>query len=217
MDLFAKFKENLKKTLAAVKKPGDPAYELVKAIDAPDNWESLERLLVEHRTRARRRQQEVMERLEPLAQRVEETLAKAKETKVKVIRQNLMRQVESYMDELEAEDEPAKIHSSNARMLTNVIKQVQRARAMSERGIGADAIDAIATQLEEIVVDHETAMEAMDELDSAGEINTGKETSPAAIEERLAAIYDTGEDDQAAPAESSDDELDALEKRLLEE
>jgi len=217
MDLFATFKETLKRSVGALKKQDDPAVALLEAISAADNWEGLERRLVELRAVGRKRQQEVLERLGPLAERIEGLLANAREAKVKVMRQNLLRQAEGFMQELESEDEPAKIHASNCAMLTNIIKQVRRARAMAERTIDADAIDSISTHLEEIVVAHESTLEAAGELEEAGQIATPGEVSVATIEKRLSAVYDTGE---AADAEldtgEAGQDIEDLEKKLYE-
>ena len=83
MDFFGNFKEALKRSLGKLKKKGDPSVELLKAIEASDNWEALEDQLVTLRTRSRKRQQDVLERLEPLAKRVEEKLAEAKGAKIR--------------------------------------------------------------------------------------------------------------------------------------
>jgi hypothetical protein len=198
-------------------RPGDPSADIMAAIEQADNWETLENRVAGLRALSRKRQQEVMERLEPLAQRIESILAQAREAKVKIVRQNLLRQAEGYMQELEAEDEPAKIHAANCQMLTNIIKQVQRARAMSERGIDAEAVDLITTHLEEIVVTHETALEAAQELEAAGRIETPAEVSVASLQKRLSSVYDLGET-EAAPQESAqpDKSVQDLEKKLYE-
>lgn len=218
MDLFASFKLSLKKSVSALKGKDDPTAALLRAVDASDNWEGLEKRLIELRAVSRKRQQEVLERLEPLAKRVEGILAQAKEAKIKVMKQNLLRQAEGYVQELEAEDEPAKIHGANCQMLTNIIKQVRRARAMAERGVEAQAIDTITTRLEEIVVSHESALEAAAELDEAGAIATPASTSVSSLEKRLSAVYDAGEDEtaEAASAPDADQQTKALEKKLYE-
>ncbi|MCX7013246.1 MAG: hypothetical protein NTW86_11925 [Candidatus Sumerlaeota bacterium] len=218
MDLFASFKQSLKKSVSALKGKDDPTAALFKAVEASDNWEGLEKRLVELRAVSRKRQQEVLDRLEPLAKRVEGILAQAKDAKIKVMKQNLLRQAEGFVQELEAEDEPAKIHGANCQMLTNIIKQVRRARAMAERGVEAQAIDTITTRLEEIVVSHESAMEAATELDQAGEISTPVSTTASSLEKRLSAVYDLGDDDvQEEPAAAdSDEQTKALEKKLYE-
>ena len=219
MDLFAKFKENLKQSLSGLKKRGDPSRELFDAVEAADNWETLKEHLAKLRALSRRRQQEVLERLEPLAERVEGLLAQAKEMKIKVMKQNLLRQAQGYMRELEAEDEPARIHSANCEMLTNIVKQVERARAMSERGIDEEAVDAIATRLEEIVVTHEATMEAAGELEAAGRITTPGEVSMDALQARLSAVYDTGkaDEDETGPAAATREQIGDIEKELYEE
>lgn len=217
MDLFAKFKDTLKKSVAALKRKEDPARELMKAIEASDNWDTLEKRLIELRAVSRKRQQEVLVRLEPLAKQVESLIAQAKEAKVKVVRQNLLRQADGYMQQLEAEDEPAKIHSANCAMLTNIVKQVQRARAMGEGRVEADAIDLITTHLEEIVVSHEAAMEAAAELESAGRIEGPKEVSTASLEKRLSSIYEVEETPvRGAAAQDVEKDISDIEKKLYE-
>jgi len=218
MDLFGTFKQSLKKSVSALKGKSDPSAALLQAVEASDNWESLERRLIELRAVSRKRQQEVLERLEPLAKRVEAILAQAKQAKIKVMKQNLLRQADGYVQELEAEDEPAKIHGSNCQMLTNIIKQVRRARAMAERGVDAQAVDTITTRLEEIVVSHESAMEAAAELDQAGEISTPGAASVSSIERRLSAVYEVGEDEEPeeAAGADTDEQTRALEKKLYE-
>jgi hypothetical protein len=44
MDLFTKFKETLVKAVGALRKPGDPSLELLKALDAAKNPRSEELL-----------------------------------------------------------------------------------------------------------------------------------------------------------------------------
>jgi hypothetical protein len=223
MDLFASFKETLKKSAALLKGRSDPVLELRDAIEASDNWDGLERRLMDLRAVSRKRQQEIVERLEPLAKQVEHLLARAREAKVKVLKQNLLRQAEGYMQQLEAEDEPAKIHSANCRMLTNLIKQAQRARAMIERGIEADAIDLITTRFEEVVVAHESTLEAAGELESAGRVEVPRDVSMASIEKRLSAVYETEPTGdtlrQGVPEErdeAPDQQLRDLENKLYE-
>jgi hypothetical protein len=219
MDLFASFKGTLKKSAALLKGRSDPVLELRNAIEASDNWDALERRLMDLRAISRKRQQEIVERLEPLAKQVEHLLTQAREAKVKVLKQNLLRQAEGYMQQLEAEDEPAKIHSANCRMLTNLIKQVQRARAMIERGIEADAIDLITTRFEEVVVAHESTLEAAGELESAARVEVPTDVSMASIEKRLSAVYETQPTEPPVEEErdeAPDQQLQDLENKLYE-
>jgi len=219
MDFFASFKETLKKSAALLKGRSDPVLELRNAIEASDNWDALERRLMDLRAISRKRQQEIVERLEPLAKQVEHLLTQAREAKVKVLKQNLLRQAEGYMQQLEAEDEPAKIHSANCRMLTNLIKQVQRARAMIERGIEADAIDLITTRFEEVVVAHESTLEAAGELESAARVEVPTDVSMASIEKRLSAVYETQPTEPPVEEErdeAPDQQLQDLENKLYE-
>ena len=53
MDAFAKYKEQLRKMVGALRRPGNPSEEMLKAIDAADNWEGLEKRLVDLRTVSR--------------------------------------------------------------------------------------------------------------------------------------------------------------------
>ncbi|MBN2310097.1 MAG: hypothetical protein JXR94_14075 [Candidatus Hydrogenedentes bacterium] len=218
MEFFSKFKEALKGSVAKLRRPGDPSAELLKAVEAADNWDQLEQRLIELRALSRKRQQEVLERLQPLADQIEAKIAEAKAAKIKVIKENLLRQAQGYMKQLEAEDEPARIHSANNEMLTGLIKQVQRARAMTERGVEANAIDLITTRLEEIVVSQEEVFEAAAELEEAGRIAGTEDVSVEGLEQRLSAVYDTGaESSEPEPAkEQTDKGIRDLEKELYE-
>ncbi len=216
MDPFTKFKGALRKSLERVKGKTDPAIELMQAVEAAGDWKSLEEKLTVVRTINRKRQQEILERLEPLASRVEELLKQAKKERISVKKQNLLRQAEDGMRELEAEDEPAKIYSANSQAITNIITQVRRARAMSERGIETESIDALTVQLEEIVVGYDDAMEAARGMDEIAAPATGmKDTSVAQMEERLSAIIAPVEDDDSGVGDASPDAgVSDLEKKL---
>lgn len=218
MDLFRLFKNSLKKTLSAIKKQDDPALRVIDALEAAEDWDGLEERVIALRAVSRKRQQEVLDRLAPLAQRIEELVQQAKGSKIRVVKQNLLRQAEGYMQELEAEDEPARIHGANGTMLTNILKQVRRAKAMAERGISDDAIDVIATHLEEIVVEHESAMAAVNELESAGQEQAPIQVRATDIERRLSVVYGPAdgesESDEAAEAQGISEA--ALESKLYE-
>jgi len=215
MDLFRKFTEALKQSVAAIRGPGDPAGELLEAIDKADNWQSLERKLAEQRCISRRRQQEVLESLDPLATKVEALLAQAKTARIKVVRENLLRQAEGYMHQLEAEDYPAEIHSANCRMLTQLIKQVQRAAAMQAAGVTADAVEGVAVQLEDIVENYESAAGAVSELEPATAAQRVAPPEAAAIASRLGAIHAAAEGARAPDPDRST-ALRRLEARLYE-
>lgn len=218
MDVFGKFKEALKKSVGRLKGKDDPSLDLLKAIESSDNWEALEQHLVELRVRSRKRQQEVVDRLEPLAKRVEEKLAEAKKAKIKTIRENLLRQAQGYLHELEAEDEPAKIHSANCDLLTSIIKQVQRVSAMGDRVIEAENIDAISVRLEEIVETHDSAVDAAKELELAGQGSAAEGVDAGKIEQRLSSLYadDAEADASGEAAGSSSPEAEELERKLYE-
>ncbi len=215
MNLFSTFKEKLRASVTRQRKPGSPTEEILKAIDAADNWESLQFKLVDLRTVSRRRQQEVFERLEPLARKVEELLAAAKEAKFKVMRDNLLRQAETYMAQLEAEDNPAEVHSATCNMLTRVIQQVQRAGAMQESGVTAEAIDAIAAHVEEIVEGYEDATGAAEYLQADVVWKNPAEPDPKELESRLASVC-VGETGTQPKAVDSEHAVAHLERRLYE-
>lgn len=215
MDLFKTFRETLKGKLRRAKK--EPAWpELLAALDTAQDWDVLEERLVGLRAVSRKRQQETLDRLEPLAKRVEEMVAQARETRIKVIKNNLLRQADGYMAELEAEDEPAKIHGANCAMLTNILKQVRRGKAMAERSIDAEAVDTITSHLEEIVVAHESTLEAMAELEQAGDIRQDEALRPEALEQRLAAIYEDGDTDEETMQAASATREKELVRKLYE-
>ncbi len=219
MDLFKSFKNALTKTLSAMKTKDDPALRVIDALEAAEDWDSLEERVIALRAVSRKRQQEVLERLAPLAQRIEELVQQAKASKIRVVKQNLLRQAEGYMQELEAEDEPARIHGANGTMLTNILKQVRRAKAMAERGISDDAIDVIATHLEEIVVEHESVLDAVSELENAGEERAPVPVRTADIERRLSAVYGPEQEEsgeEMAAVASPDITEAALEAKLYE-
>ncbi len=219
MDIFYRFKQALKEAARAARvRPESGLADLAQMIDYAADWESLDAQLVVLRARSRKRQQEVLERLEPLAKRVEALLEAARNAKIKVVRQNLLRQAEGFMRELESEDEAAKIHSANGRMLTELVKQVRRARAMGERGVDAEVIEAIAAHLEEAVVAQEGASDAAAELESAGAFDTGEEVSVAEVENRLSAVYtDDGPNEQERSPVKGSEVVSDLENRLYAE
>ncbi|MFO7976360.1 MAG: hypothetical protein R6V12_17195 [Candidatus Hydrogenedentota bacterium] len=213
MDFFKSFKNALKSTLNAVKTKDEPALRVIDALEAAGDWNSLEDRVIALRAVSRKRQQEVLECLAPLAQRIEELVQQARATKIRVVKQNLLRQAEGYMQELEAEDEPARIHGANCTMLTNILKQVRRAKAMAERGISEGAIDTIAAHLEEIVVEHQSVLDAVGDLESAGQDQIPAEVQTVDIERRLQAVY--GPEEEASSAtETTTTENDISEKTL---
>lgn len=217
MEMFAKFKEQLQKAVHALRGPGNTAEEILKAVETADNWSELETKLLDLRTVSRRRQQEVFERLEPMAARVEELLAESKKTRIKVMRNNLLRQAEGYMEQLEAEDKPAEIHSATARMLTNILKQVQRAAAMQESTITAEAIDAIAARMEDIVEVYAEASEAARDLGQFDRVQSPAAPSVEHIEKRLSNLFTTEDEPGLTDSEPMPEETtSALEKRLYD-
>jgi len=219
MDLFRLFKNSLKRTLSAIKKQDDPALCVIDALEAAEDWDGLEERVIALRAVSRKRQQEALDRLAPLAQRIEELVQQAKGSKIRVVKQNLLRQADGYMQELEAEDEPARIHGANCTMLTNILKQVRRAKAMAERGISDDAIDVIATHLEEIVVEHESVLDAVSELENAGGERAPVPVRTADIERRLSAVYGPEQEDSGekmAAVASPEITEAALEAKLYE-
>lgn len=216
MERFTKFKEMLKSQLRSRREKAPQSLDLTEVLEQADNWDALESRLVELRARSRRRQQEVLERLEPLARRAEEILSKAKAANIKIVRQHLLRQAEGYLHELEMLDEPAKIHSANCKLLTNIIRQVQRAAAMEEPMVTASAVDALTSRLEEIVTDYEDAREAAEELDSAGVVREEEMPDAEAVEARLAGIM-TVQSTAGELADPEEMEFSAIEQGLYGE
>ncbi len=223
MEPFAKFKNTLKRSVSALKGKSDPSVELLKAVETADNWDTLENRLVELRALSRKRQQEIVDGFGPLVERIEALLDKAKATKVKVIKQSILRQADGYIQELEVEDEPAKVHAANCKMLTNILKQVKRARAMTERGIEPESIDAIATHVEEIVVAYESTLESAGELEAAAsESSVAADVDTSSLEKRMANVYetpDTAETDRETEPEdekSDDSDIEDIKSKLYE-
>jgi hypothetical protein len=232
MDVFTRFKQSLKESIATKAGLRSTSAHLLATIEASEDWEALERRLVELRTLNRKRQQEALERMEPLARRIEGLLARARAAKLIVVRQSLQRQAEEYEQELESYDEPSKVYSANCRMLTELIKQIQRGRAMAERFVEADSIDAVAARLEEIVVTHEAAMDAVADLEPAMRVER-QEVGVDASKDRLPLRHsvEVSRQEQSAgktasetggvvaPAASSNSpsRIEALERKLYED
>lgn len=217
MDMFKKFKQTLRARLALLQKPEDPARDLLKAIEQADSWENLQKSLVALRTIGRRRQQEVFERLEPLAHQVESLLEQAKAARIKVLRDNLLRQADGYLQQLESEDGAAEVHGASCVLLTNILKQVQRAAAMEEAGVTADMVDAVASRLEEIVETYQTTSEAVQELDAAPSAPIGRvPASVHSIAARLHAVSGAAAEQNIEPVPEPVKSLKNLEARLYE-
>lgn len=212
MTTFERFKRALKRTVSTLGQRVPPGEELAAAIDSADDWPTLERKLVDLRTRSRRRQQEVLERLQPLSDKVEQLLAEAKQARIRVIRDNLLRQAEGYMQQLEAEDQPAAVHGGNCALITNLLKQVRRAQAMEASGVTADAVEAIAAQFEDIVSEYEMVREAAHELDTLEKPVEAKAPEAAQIRARLGALTIDG--DESGDTNEQPGLLAAMEQKL---
>lgn len=211
MNPFESFKGALKKVFSRGKHRGGPTPNVIDALDAAADWDTLEEQLVAQRAISRKRQRDAVQRLAPLAARVEALVSQARASKVRVVRENMLRQAQGYMQELEAEDEPAGVHAANCAMLTRVLKQVRRAKAMAERGITAEAIEAVSSQLEEALVEQEAVLEAASDLERAGHEDVPGEAEPPDIERRLAAVLAPEE-----PEEESSASVAEMEARLYE-
>ncbi|MFP4502231.1 MAG: hypothetical protein ACLFTT_14615 [Candidatus Hydrogenedentota bacterium] len=211
MTAFEHFKRTLARTVNHLRGPRQPGEELMAAIDSADDWHTLERKLGDLRTRARRRQQEVLERLQPLSDKVEQLLTEAKKARIRVVRDNLLRQAEGYMVQLEAEDQPAAVHGANVTLITNLLKRVQRAKAMAASGVTPDAVEAIAAQLEDIVGDYETVQEAARDLEEADVDPVSEAPQAGNIEARLGALT---VETEAVPTPEAESNVEALERKL---
>lgn len=214
MDILETSKKAIRVSIEKLRK--DPSLaEIIQAVNTCGDWNALENRLYELRTISRKRQQEILDRLEPLAERVEEIISVAKKTKFKAKRQSLMRQADDLMRELESEEEPAKVYSANAQMLTKLIMQVRRARAMSDRGIDSEAIDQVAVNLDSIVVQYQDVVDATSDCEAAVEFG-GELAAPEAcdVEQRLQCLY---ENDAESDIDQSGNEKMGTELRSLDE
>lgn len=218
MDIFETLKKSIRVSIGKLQR--DPSLaEIIQAVNACGDWNVLENRLYELRTISRKRQQEILDRLEPLAERVEDIVAAAKKAKFKVKRQSMLRQADDLMRELESEEEPAKLYSANGQMLTKLIMQVRRARAMSDRGIDSETIDQVATNLDSIAVQYQDVLDATADCDAAVEL--GSELTPpnaSEMEQRLQRLYQNVADDDSPCIEDEkmDTQLQSIEQRLYE-
>jgi DNA-binding ferritin-like protein len=222
MSAFDTFREKLKAAVSTFEEKKGFGVELRKAIEASGDWGSLEQRLAEMRTISRKREQEVVERLESMAERAAALVNKAKSAKVKVVKQSLLRQAQGCMGELEAEDEAAKIASMNGQMLTKIIKQVKKGREMASAAVDAGAIDLIAAHVEESVAKYEESLEATRDLEESGEVDFGETASAEGLEARLSNLcapeVRSREDDIASGTVSEEDRaLGELERQLFEQ
>jgi hypothetical protein len=216
MSTFNDFKKRMTAAFARLRPTTDPEYALLKAIQGSGDWGVLEERLLEARALARRRQQEALGRIEPLASHVASLVDRAKTERIRVKKQHLLRQADDYMRDLESEEEPARIYSANARMLTNLIAQVRRARAMEERGVEAGALDAFTDRMEAIVVGYEGVLDAAGEVGDAGTLEADAAPAATDIETRLAAVYVDDEPEPAATPAEERQQQSEIETRLFE-
>lgn len=214
MEGFSGFKEALRRMVVGIQGPADTERELLRAIDEAEDWQKLEEHIENLRTLARRRQQESVENVEPLARKAEALLQQAKQTRISIVRKNLLRQAEGYLHEIEAIDEPARIYAANVRLLTDMLKHVRRAAAMREQGVSAATVDALTSRIEESVAAYEELADAARSMADAD--RPVEEVSPVADRPVKAASDASGLE---APGEADgdlDERLKAMEKRLFD-
>ena len=205
MDSFNAFKKLVARSVEKVRKRGESSERILAAVDGARDWDQLERALIEVRVLSRKRQQEVLARLAPLAEQAQAKLAEAKAARVRVLRDNLLRQAEGYLQQLEAEDEPARIHGNNTQLLTQLIKQVQRARALSDNGVHVGIVDGIGDRLEEVLVEHEEVADAAAELESIGRSEVRETAATESVERRITSLCDqAGLEDGECEAEDGE-------------
>ncbi|MBP8128712.1 MAG: hypothetical protein KA184_03965 [Candidatus Hydrogenedentes bacterium] len=203
MEGFSGFKQALLRVVAGIPGPADTERELLRAIDESEDWQKLGEHIENLRTLARRRQQESVETIEPLARKAEGLVQKAKETRISVVRKNLLRQAEGYLHEIETIDEPARVYAANVRLLTDLLKHIRRAAAMREQGVSAATIDAITSRVEESVSAYE---ELADAARSMADADRPVEEQPLAVAPPRRATPPASE---CQTQESVDDDLDA--------